>query len=181
VALHAHPAADGAAATSQANEQADMQADMARQARATPIDLSALGEASLSNTRVGTPLTNVGPNSNVAYTYAPSAMYDPQDGKYKVWFGGTNTHGDGDAIWYSDAKSLDGPWSAPQRALRNDPGQFDSHDVCDPSVARGPDGTYDMYYGGAGHDTKESSRANGLRRQSLKKRHNLHNAGSRTF
>ena len=158
-------AADGGAAESQifADEQAWVQQTalhlepaVVSSGEAAPLDLTALQPASPQGPRVRTPLTNVN-GQQVAYTYAPSAIYDPADNLYKMWFCGPNTSGNGDAIYYASAASLQGPWSDPQQVFTAPAGQWDAHDVCDPSVIKGPDGTYTMYFSGAAHDSLAGS------------------------
>ncbi len=77
------------------------------------------------------------------YDYAPSVMKDGNT--YKMWWCAGVA---GDYILYSEASSLDGPWSSPQTALApTGQNTFDGSHACDPSVIR-VNGTYYMYYGG---------------------------------
>jgi hypothetical protein len=80
------------------------------------------------------------------YDYSPTTMKDGS--LYRMWWCGGIA---GDYILYSQSSSLDSGWSAYQVALQpsTQPGAFDSVHTCDPSVVR-VNGTYYLYYGGAG-------------------------------
>lgn len=94
-------------------------------------------------------------NDNTVYEYAPSIM--AENGVYRMWYcagleGGVIA---GDDIMYAESTSAAGPYTgpgggAPVRVFegRGD-GSFDGQHVCDPSVVKGGDGAYYMYYGAA--------------------------------
>lgn len=132
------------------------QGDLARAAQASGLSGPALTAGNVANAQVvaKSPLISSGPNS---YSYAPSAMYDASDGKYKVWFGGNNSTGSGDGIFFAESNSPNGPWSKPQQVFAPEAGKFDQQDACDPSVVKGANGTYYMYYGAASHDSAASN------------------------
>ncbi len=90
------------------------------------------------------------------YDYVPTVMYE--NGKYRMWWGGIlNQNGiHGDYIFYSEARTPNGPWSTP-RAVLAPTGRdqdFDGQHACDPSVIK-IGRIYYMYYGG--HPNASSS------------------------
>jgi autotransporter-associated beta strand protein len=93
-------------------------------------------------------------NSTFNYMYAPSIMYDPTDGMYKVWtVYNTNSMPGGDHISFEEAPTLAGLINAPvTTALApnyNNPSYFDSLDAADPNVYVDPTtGIYYMAYDG---------------------------------
>jgi hypothetical protein len=85
---------------------------------------------------------NLVQDSEMAYNYAPSFMYDETEGLYKIWMCGS---GDapgavgGDNVVYREATSLTGLLTAPLTvALKPslDPTKFDQIHACDPNVYR---------------------------------------------
>lgn len=86
--------------------------------------------------------------THISYDYVPTVM---KDGNYRMWWCGYVRYSDaerGDAIYYSEAATMTGPWSTPRLVFepRFDADVFDSKFTCDPSVVR-VNGVYYMYYG----------------------------------
>lgn len=88
------------------------------------------------------------------YDYVPTVMFD---GKYKMWWCGSRSNYPGDHIFYAEATSLAGPWTAPGSNVPHSfavalapshiTGRFDADHTCDPTVIRAGSEYY-MFYGG---------------------------------
>lgn len=120
-----------------------------------PVELGT-SQSGLTVTNNWTPFRGPpgGPNSTIidtgSFDYSPSAMFDPADGLYKLWW--CSVYG----ISYAQSTNLDGNWQITNGVFRGSkwaggsPGDFDYLDVCDPSVLK-IDGVYYMYYGSANY------------------------------
>lgn len=81
------------------------------------------------------------------YDYTPTIM---QDGVYRMWWCTPDPAHFGDAIGFSQAPTMTGPWSTPRSVFQGTSpvkGRFDTRHACDPSVLRVGSRTY-LYYGG---------------------------------
>jgi hypothetical protein len=102
-------------------------------------------------------------NGTQVYSYVPTVM---KDGQYRMWWCTFNTNfpndandvGGGDAIAYSTASNLDGPWSTPRVGVlaQSPSGAWDHGYTCDPSVIRAAS-TLIMYYAGLTRSTGMTS------------------------
>ena len=92
-------------------------------------------------------------DATLLYNYAPSAMLDPEDGSFKIWFCASNDIPGGilgDNIGMKKATTLAGLLDAPLVDVltpANDPSKFDDVHACDPSVFRWEGSTYLSYSG----------------------------------
>jgi len=118
-----------------------------------PIPNSALFLSAQSAASLRQPVyQDIVQDSEAAYNYAPSFMYDEVEGLYKIWMCGAGIPGcvGGDNILYREATSLQGLMNAPLTVALQpslDPTKFDDLHACDPNVYRVGNLMY-MAYGG---------------------------------
>ena len=90
-------------------------------------------------------------DSSERYLYAPSLMYDAQEGLYKFWACGDDN---GDHIIFKSSSSLAGlntePWQLALEPSSNN-SAFDHTHACDPSLIQAGNDMY-LYYGGFNDD-----------------------------